>query len=120
MSAARSMMLFMQLASHNRITAGEMAEALGVAVRTVYRDIDTLREAGFPIEGTPRMGYELGELGTLPPMLLPVEEMRALIAGAYAVRSGDNEKMAAAAKALLARVRKLVPPRSRAGLGLKG
>ena len=120
MAGARLMMLFMQLATHNRITAGDMADTLGVSVRTVYRDIDTLREAGFPIDGTPRMGYELGEMGRLPPLLAPAEEMRALIAGAYAVRGGNDEKLAAGAKALLARVRRLVPARSRAGLGLKG
>lgn len=120
MSAARSMMLFIQLASNTRVTAAEMAEKLGVAVRTVYRDIDALRDAGFPIEGTPRMGYELGELGRLPPLLLPADEMRALVAGALALRNAKDEKLAASARALLVRVRKLVPARSRAGLGLKG
>ncbi len=119
MPASRSMMLFLELNSRDRVTAAELAEALGVHVRTVYRDIDELRVAGFPIRGTPRMGYELGEMGNLPPLHLPADELRALIAGAYAVRAGNDEALAGAAKALIARLRRLVPARSRAGLGLK-
>ena len=120
MAASRSMLLFLELKSRERMTAAELADALGVHVRTVYRDIDELRLAGFPIRGTPRMGYELGEMGNLPPLHLPTDEMRALIAGAYALRGSNDDALAGAAKALIARLRKLVPPRSRSGLGLKG
>ncbi len=120
MPAQRSTMLIKQLAARPRMTAAELAGNLGVTVRTVYRDIEALRDAGFPVSGTPRIGYELGELGTLPPLLLPADEMRALVAGAYAVRAGSDEALANAAKALLSRIRRLVPPRSRGGLGLKG
>lgn len=120
MSAQRSMLLFLQLSLRNRATAAELADTLGVNVRTVYRDVEALRRGGFPVIGTPRMGYELGEVGNMAPLLLPADEMRALIAGAYAMRSGGDEALAGGAKALLARLRKLVPPRSRSGLGLKG
>jgi predicted DNA-binding transcriptional regulator YafY len=119
MAAQRSMMLFMQLAARERVTAAELAEALGVNVRTIYRDVELLRSCGFTVEGTPRVGYSLGETGRMPPLLLPDDELRALIAGAYAMRNSSDEAIAHSAKALLARLRRLVPPRSRAGLGLK-
>ena len=120
MAAQRSMMLYMQMASRERVTAGELAEKLGVTIRTIYRDIDELRECGFVIHGTPRLGYTLADIGALPPLLLPAEELRAMIAGLQAVRNSSDADVVYGAKALLARLRKIVPPRSRPGLGLKG
>lgn len=120
MPASRSMMLYMQLAARERITAAELAEALDVNIRTIYRDIDELRDCGFTINGTPRVGYSLGEIGSLPPLLLSPDELRALIAGVYAVRNSEDPAVAYGAKGLIARLKKVVPPRSRAGLGLKG
>ena len=38
------------------LRAADAAETLGVAVRTIYRDIDALRAAGFAIEGDPGVG----------------------------------------------------------------
>jgi predicted DNA-binding transcriptional regulator YafY len=34
------------------VTAGELAGALGVSVRSVFRDLDALRERGYPIEAS--------------------------------------------------------------------
>jgi predicted DNA-binding transcriptional regulator YafY len=49
------------LAARGRLSAAELAAALEVSVRTVYRDIESLSSAGFPIyaEHGPRGGYEL-------------------------------------------------------------
>ncbi len=40
-------------------TAERLAASLGVSVRTIYRDIETLRANGYPIEGAPGVGYRL-------------------------------------------------------------
>ncbi|KAA9010682.1 HTH domain-containing protein [Histidinibacterium aquaticum] len=79
--------------------AADLAEALGVTVRTVYRDIDTLREAGVPVTGTRGTGYSVRESVSLPPLHLTSEEMEALQVGLAAVsQSGDADLADAAAR----------------------
>lgn len=51
MRAARLLSLVLLLQNRGRLTAGELAEELGVSVRTVYRDIDALSGAGIPVYG---------------------------------------------------------------------
>ncbi len=51
----------MLLQAKGRVTAQDLADRLGVSVRTVYRDVDTLQRAGIPIYGDagPTGGYRL-------------------------------------------------------------
>ncbi|MGW9429510.1 helix-turn-helix transcriptional regulator [Streptomyces decoyicus] len=61
MRAARLLSLVLLLQNRGRLTAGELAEELGVSVRTVYRDIDSLSGAGIPVYGEAGQGggYQL-------------------------------------------------------------
>jgi predicted DNA-binding transcriptional regulator YafY len=61
MRAARLLSLVLLLQNRGRLTAGELAAELGVSVRTVYRDIESLSGAGIPVYGDPghHGGYEL-------------------------------------------------------------
>jgi predicted DNA-binding transcriptional regulator YafY len=49
MRASRLLSILLQLQTHGRATAGRLAEQFEVSVRTVYRDIDHLSEAGVPV-----------------------------------------------------------------------
>jgi predicted DNA-binding transcriptional regulator YafY len=63
MRASRLVSLLMLLQTRERMTARELAAALEVSVRTVYRDVESLGAAGVPVYGEPGHdgGYRLVE-----------------------------------------------------------
>lgn len=83
------------------LRAVDAAQTLGVTVRTIYRDIDALRAAGFAIEGDPGVGYVLAAQPSTGPLALTRDERRALIAGAKLVKAGGDAVLAKAATSLL-------------------
>ncbi|RSN29554.1 DNA-binding protein [Amycolatopsis sp. WAC 01416] len=70
-----------------RVTGASLAQATGVSLRTVERDITRLREAGVPItiHRGPRGGYGIDARPVLPPISLTPGEASALIASMVAV-----------------------------------
>lgn len=82
-------------------TARDLAAHLGISVRTVYRDVDDLRESGVRIEGEAGVGYRLARDHALPPLAFDAEEIEALVVGVRLVaRAGDRELALAARRAL--------------------
>ncbi|WP_405655900.1 helix-turn-helix transcriptional regulator [Streptomyces sp. RK9] len=61
MSAGRLLSLLLLLQSRGRVSARGIADELGVSVRTAYRDVARLQEAGVPVYAEPgrRGGYQL-------------------------------------------------------------
>lgn len=45
--------ILIQLQSHSLVKAQQISERFNISIRTVYRDIRTLEEAGIPIIGNP-------------------------------------------------------------------
>ncbi|MBW0104750.1 YafY family protein [Pseudonocardia sp. KRD291] len=91
-----------------------LAERLEVSPRTVRRDVDRLRELGYPIAGTkgPDGGYRL-EAGTeLPPLLFDDEQAVAL-AVALQTATATGAGIAEAAARALTTVRQVMPARLR-------
>ena len=119
MSTQRLFQLYLRLLSGDPVTAAALADEIGASERTIYRDVQRLVQAGLQVHAAAGVGYRLREPPALPPLLLTVEEMRALVAGAYAVRESGDAVAAQGATSLLDKVRAMVPPRSRAKYGLK-
>lgn len=91
------------------ITAARLAEETGVSVRSLYRDIDSLRAAGARIEGERGYGYQLIEDVALPPQMLNRDEMEALALGLAEVRAMGDATMARAAESVLAKIGATLP-----------
>jgi len=86
-----------------------LARQLDVSLRTLYRDIATLREQGAAIAGDPGVGYEMRPGFLLPPLMFTPDELEALLLGArWASRQADPE-LAQAATAALDRIRSALP-----------
>lgn len=71
--------LLIQLQSRPMVKASEMAERFDVSVRTIYRDMRTLSEAGVPICGNSGVGYSLIEGYRLPSLMFTKEEAMAFL-----------------------------------------
>jgi len=89
--------------------AEDMAQALNVSTRTLYRDIDTLVASGVPIIGTRGAGYQIAPLTTLPPMSLTDAELEALNLGIAIVAQATDTELAAAATSLGDKLDALLP-----------
>jgi predicted DNA-binding transcriptional regulator YafY len=62
-----------------------------VSERTIYRDIATLQGEGAPIVGEAGIGYVLGRGLFLPPLMLEIEEVEAILLGLkYVSQRGDD------------------------------
>jgi predicted DNA-binding transcriptional regulator YafY len=91
------------------ITATRLAEETGVSLRSLYRDIDSLRAAGARIEGERGYGYRLTEDYALPPQTFERTEIEAIALGLAEVKHMGDPALAAAATAVLAKVAATLP-----------
>lgn len=70
------------LSARRRLRAWELAEEFGVALRTVYRDVRALQQAGFPVVGTAGDGYRIPAASQLRPLALEPGEAEVLVMAA--------------------------------------
>ena len=71
--------ILIQLQSKRVVKAQEIADRFTISLRTVYRDIKTLEEAGIPIIGEAGIGYSIMEGYRLPPVMFTKEEATAFL-----------------------------------------
>ena len=75
------------------VRARDIAEALEISERTVYRDIRDLMASGVPIEGEAGVGYVLRAGFDLPPLMFKESEIEALVLGARIVESWADREL---------------------------
>jgi predicted DNA-binding transcriptional regulator YafY len=74
--------ILIQLQSKKVVKAQDLADRFGISLRTVYRDIRSLEEAGVPLYGEAGVGYSLVDGYRLPPvMFTPGEAVAFITAG---------------------------------------
>ncbi len=95
-------------------SGADLADRLQVTVRTVRRDVDRLRELGYPCRQRPRHagGYRLAAGTDLPPLLLDDEEAVA-IAVALRTAAGGLTGIEETALRALAKLEQVLPRRLR-------
>lgn len=80
--------------------AEDLAQALNVTPRSIYRDIDTLVASGVPVTGKRGQGYRMQQLTPLPPLSLTDEELQALNLAIAIVSESNDPALEAAARSL--------------------
>jgi predicted DNA-binding transcriptional regulator YafY len=92
------------------LQARQLAETLGVSLRTVYRDVADLQLSGVPIEGEAGVGYVLRKGSDIPPLMFTAEELESLVVGTRFVRAFAGERLARGAQAALMKIEAVLPP----------
>ncbi|MFC4615084.1 helix-turn-helix transcriptional regulator [Cellulomonas algicola] len=113
--SARLLSLLSLLQSRRDWPGDVLADRLGVSPRTVRRDVDRLRDLGYPVHATkgPDGGYRLDAGSQMPPLLLDDEQVVALVVALRTASTGIAGVDEAALRALTT-VRQVMPARLRA------
>jgi predicted DNA-binding transcriptional regulator YafY len=114
-TSARLLRLLSLLQSRREWTGPELARRLDVTARTVRRDVERLRQLGYPVHAAPGTagGYRLGAGAALPPLLLDDEEA---VAVALCLRTGADgtvEGVEETSVRALAKLEQVLPARLR-------
>ncbi|MEV6106393.1 YafY family protein [Streptomyces sp. NPDC051940] len=93
----------------------ELAERLGVTTRTVRRDVERLRDLGYPVEASMGAvgGYRLVAGTAMPPLLLEDDEAVAIAVGLRSAAGHEVEGVEEASVRALAKLEQVLPSRLR-------
>ena len=108
--AERVLTLLEALQDHPAQTGPQLAQRLGIDVRTVRRDVTSLRLLGIPVEAErgPAGGYRLRPGYRMPPLMLTATEAAAVALGLIAARREGLD-----ADGALAKIRRVLPDKVR-------
>jgi predicted DNA-binding transcriptional regulator YafY len=114
-TSARLLRLLSLLQSRRDWTGTELADRLGVGLRTVRRDTGRLRDLGYPVDATPGVagGYRLGVGAGLPPLLLDDDEAVAVAISLHTATTGSVAGLEESSLRALTKLQQMLPSRLR-------
>jgi predicted DNA-binding transcriptional regulator YafY len=105
----RLVAIALRLQSRRVVRAEDLAAHFEISVRTVYRDLVALGEAGVPIVGEPGVGYSLVKGYHLPPVMFTAEEASALFFGEKLVAQFTDASLRKQMESALLKIRSVLP-----------
>ncbi|GAA2369565.1 YafY family protein [Gordonia cholesterolivorans] len=114
-TTTRTLKLLALLQAHRLWSAVELADRLETTERTVRRDVERLRDLGYPVQSVRGSGggYQLAPGGSLPPLVVDEEEAVAIVSALRTAAHGSAAGMAEASVRALAKVMQVLSPRLR-------
>jgi len=103
------MAMVLRLQGRRVVRAEDIAAHFEISVRTVYRDISALGEAGVPIMAEAGVGYSLVKGYHLPPVMFTAEEASALSLGAKLVENFTDASLRKQMESALLKIRSVLP-----------
>jgi len=91
------------------MTSHELAQALEVVPRTIYRDIAALQAMRVPIEGEAGIGYVMRAGFDLPPLMFTTEEVEAIVVGLALPRRTGDLGLQSAADGVCSKIAEVLP-----------
>lgn len=112
---ARVLQLLSLLQTYKFWSGIELSERLGVSARTLRRDVDRLRELGYPVDASPGVagGYRLTSGAHMPPLLLDDDEAVAIAVGLRAAAGASVDGIEDTALRAMAKLEQVLPDRLR-------
>lgn len=114
-TGSRSLQLLSLLQTHRYWPGQELADRLNVSPRTLRRDVERLRDLGYPVDATRGVsgGYQLAAGASLPPLVVDDDEAVALAVGLRTAAQSGISGIDEASVRALAKVVQVMPPRLR-------
>ena len=114
-TTSRVLQLLGLLQSRRVWSGDELAERLGVTGRSVRRDVERLRDLGYPVHASKGHGggYQLGAGAALPPLLLDPEEAVAMAVCLRVAAGGSVAGVGESALRALSKLDQVMPARLR-------
>jgi predicted DNA-binding transcriptional regulator YafY len=112
---ARILRLLSLLQTYRHWGGDELSERLDVSPRTLRRDVDRLRELGYPVDTTRGTGggYRLSAGTRIPPLLLDDDEAVAIAVGLRTAAGGGVTGIEETSLQALAKLQQVLPPKLR-------
>ncbi|MGE9752721.1 helix-turn-helix transcriptional regulator [Bacillus inaquosorum] len=105
----RLLAIVLELQRKEVVRAEDLATRFETSVRTIYRDIQALSEAGVPIIGAPGTGYSLMEGYFLPPISFTVQEAVSLLMGTDFIEQRFDDDYRVRAQAARGKIEVILP-----------
>ncbi|MBT2622890.1 MULTISPECIES: helix-turn-helix transcriptional regulator [Chryseobacterium] len=97
-----------QLQSKPLVRAQDLAEKFEVSIRTIYRDVKTLENAGIPILGEAGSGYSLMDGYKLPPVMFTKEEVLSFITAEKLMQKYSHQSLGSHYQTAMEKVRSVL------------
>ncbi|GAB0156942.1 YafY family protein [Chryseobacterium sp. Alg-005] len=97
-----------QLQSKPLVRAQDLAEKFDVSIRTIYRDVKTLENAGIPIVGEAGNGYSLMDGYKLPPVMFTKEEVLSFITAEKLMQKFSHQSLGSHYQTAMEKVRSVL------------
>jgi predicted DNA-binding transcriptional regulator YafY len=112
---ARILRLLSLLQTYRHWPGEDLSARLGVSPRTLRRDVDRLRELGYPVDTSRGTGggYQLSAGTRIPPLLLDDDEAVAIAVGLRTAAGGGVTGIEETSLQALAKLQQVLPPRLR-------
>ena len=112
---SRALRLLTLMQGRRDWAGADLADRLGISLRTLRRDVERLRDLGYPVQARPGVdgGYQLAPGAALPPLVLDDDEAVALTVGLHTATSSAVAGMAEPSVRALAKVVPVLPARLR-------
>lgn len=105
----RLLSMALMFSARRRLRAEDLATHFKITVRTVYRDVNALLAAGFPLVGTPGDGYSLTQGAQLKALTVTPDEAEALVLAARSLQQTADPRLEATLISGIAKLESVMP-----------